>query len=1711
MENFFRILTNLKTRTFFFLSIAIILFFVLIFSALAYTWVEDFLTNAVYPESVGLYVESSTVQHVSYNDASADCYYVKQTNGVWSTPVKYASDLVGGDTCSRSYNTSIVLDGSIPVISFVGTTNQDIWMARRDTSLANAGDDASWSYETFYNPGTNTIPSMAIDSSGKMGITFSSNDSGLKLIYGEESVSGSGCTMSNWFCETVTSDAWGSQDLVFNNSNIPVVAFSTLTKLKVAIRNGGGTGNCTDTDWNCYTIDDATRAFSSEPIGISVNSNNEIGIAYIQSDQLMFAYQSSGATTPSNGCDIDGWQCVTVDSSTNYGYPTDITYFGTIPLIIAQDDTTDEIEFFYYEGSWQNNTIGNFGFNEYMAIDNYGSYVGIAYYSEEGPYPYTILAYDDTTIPTNTAPTVSTTPAYSSQSTDGTGYVTLTVGINDTDANNIKLRVDYSENGTDWYQAYIVSATPSYGSTPNTNNTYSGGTYQIGDTTGISTSSGANTVTFVWNTKASTGGFRAVSGRQTSVQIKITPNDSTVDGTASTSTAFTVDNDSPASGTVSIAAGASYSASASADLTLYAIGASYMKFSNDGVTYSDYEAYATTKSAWDITNATYGGTSTDGTKTVYVMYKDAYGNEATAVSDNIVYDTSSPTNPTSAIDSEGSVSDTWQNNKYDPNFTSFTGESDTNGIQGFNVYFGTDSAGVSTDWTTTDTYDPASFTESGTRYLRVIAKDNAGRWADPDGTGTTCSNSDLERSSDSDCYATIFIHKYDISSPNTPSPAVTPTTWTNTNSFIFTWTNPGDVGGSGVYDYTYQTDAGTSATNTTDLSVTLTSNADGTKLFQVRANDEVGNPGSNGSVNFYYDVTPPTNAGTVTDNSGSFDNTYGSVSDPDFTWTTGSDSSSGVKEYDIYWGTDTGGTTVTTTSTTNAYNPSALTEANVPYYLRIKTRDNALNESGWETKYTFKYSQIPDNPTSLAQTANSASLSMGSWTNDTTPTLSFILSDPDIDTLGYELYVDDNSDFSSPIVDYLYGANDIVSGTTKSFTIGQALESGATYTVGSEGQTLTENSYYWKVKAIESHSLTSSDVTANSGGIAFKIDSTAPDISSISFVSSSTSSSSITVSASGITDALSGLASAPYYFENTSSGTNSGWQSGNSWTSSSLNAGTSYNFKVTILDAAGNTRESNVISVQTEVAGGAPLSLNYSSSSNTDNTSNKEPEIEEPEIEEPEPEKEPEKKEIEPEPEPEQKPEETPEQKPNEEELKEQQKALEEATDTVIETFTSALEEEQKIQEVQLDKEEVEQAIEKYEEEQKEEEKNEEEIQEEQKLEKEKQKSLEKVIKGEATEEEKKSAQEYANKKTNDSLANALKKQESVKVSIVDEKGNKGEKEIKDLKNVKVITNTGKTEKEIKEEYDKAKKEKKELIVLDGEKVNEETGTSVDFALTHGLDPFDKEALDQYVWGENKESKVGGEVSIGDPPEYMPTDEKLTKVVMDSKAGAGKSIKKVTGTPGKKVHGTAMAKNKKVANAKNKIMQTNVLFSDMVADLDTTGEEIYIGSTTLDENGHGVIMPEESIPDGEYYFIVGDENGIEDISTLVVNNEKAPEAPELEIIETKQGLLPTIARLLTFIEKITDFNAQEFIAESKGNIAMGDKIILKGKASPGSTVYIMYQSRILNSALIADASQGEFELEIPSELADGDHEILAYIYDENNSMLGNITTLLFNK
>lgn len=88
-------------------------------------------------------------------------------------------------------------------------------------------------------------------------------------------------------------------------------------------------------------------------------------------------------------------------------------------------------------------------------------------------------------------------------------------------------------------------------------------------------------------------------------------------------------------GSITINTGAKYTNSASVALTLSATNASQMCFSNDKSSWTNWENYATSKS-WILTSG-------DGTKTVYVKFKDAAGNVSEIYSDTIILDTTPPT------------------------------------------------------------------------------------------------------------------------------------------------------------------------------------------------------------------------------------------------------------------------------------------------------------------------------------------------------------------------------------------------------------------------------------------------------------------------------------------------------------------------------------------------------------------------------------------------------------------------------------------------------------------------------------------------------------------------------------------------------------------------------------------------------------------------------------------------------------------------------------------------------------------------------------------------------------------------------------------------------------------------------------------------------------------------------------------------------------
>lgn len=193
----------------------------------------------------------------------------------------------------------------------------------------------------------------------------------------------------------------------------------------------------------------------------------------------------------------------------------------------------------------------------------------------------------------------------------------------------------------------------------------------------------------------------------------------------------------------------------------------------------------------------------------------------------------------------------------------------------------------------------------------------------------------------------------------------------------------------------------------------------------------------------------------------------------------------------------------------------------------------------WETALSSNSS--PSVPSSLGPTG----VVNGSASTTTQPAFAFSLSDPNgSDTVKYQIQIDDSSDFSSPVVDY---TSALAAQGSAGFTVGQTAGSGS-YTTGSSGQTLSDGSYYWRVKTIDNSAASSAYVTANSGAVAFKVDTTAPSVPGTPSVTTLASDNSPSWSWTASTDGGSGMNSYVIQwssvsnfssYSNTSTGSNS--------------------------------------------------------------------------------------------------------------------------------------------------------------------------------------------------------------------------------------------------------------------------------------------------------------------------------------------------------------------------------------------------------------------------------------------------------------------------------------------------------------------------------------------------------------------------------------------
>ncbi len=208
----------------------------------------------------------------------------------------------------------------------------------------------------------------------------------------------------------------------------------------------------------------------------------------------------------------------------------------------------------------------------------------------------------------------------SQTSTDGSGEVTVQYDLSDPQTQTCKIKIEYSMDGSTWYNAHIKSV-----STGTINNP--------GEINSISTNQ--TDATFVWDTQNAGNGNGAFTGEDASVYVRLTPTDSDLnDGDVKTSLAFTVDNQdptgygcsSPADDAINVSTDPTLTSSAASDLSTiqYYFEIDDADPFSSAIENSGWQAGATWQPTTLLINTTYSWR---------VNARDSYGNTATASAD----------------------------------------------------------------------------------------------------------------------------------------------------------------------------------------------------------------------------------------------------------------------------------------------------------------------------------------------------------------------------------------------------------------------------------------------------------------------------------------------------------------------------------------------------------------------------------------------------------------------------------------------------------------------------------------------------------------------------------------------------------------------------------------------------------------------------------------------------------------------------------------------------------------------------------------------------------------------------------------------------------------------------------------------------------------------------------------------------------------------
>jgi len=246
--------------------------------------------------------------------------------------------------CTSNDWTCLSIDGSNDVGQFTSIAfdrDNNAWVSYYDVSASalkvaqyvvssgNCPSSTAWNCTTVDNniggtTDTGQYTSIVFDSSGNPWVSYYDSTAAnlaLKVASKGGTTGGSTCTDTAWNCTTVDNTGTNTgqyTSIAFNSSGYPWVSFYdiTNTSLRVATRGGGFGAACTDTSWTCGVVDndtDDTGQFSS----LSISTSGTVLVSYYDATNLRIKvaqYVVSGGT----GCaGLTTWSCAVIDDPSN--------------------------------------------------------------------------------------------------------------------------------------------------------------------------------------------------------------------------------------------------------------------------------------------------------------------------------------------------------------------------------------------------------------------------------------------------------------------------------------------------------------------------------------------------------------------------------------------------------------------------------------------------------------------------------------------------------------------------------------------------------------------------------------------------------------------------------------------------------------------------------------------------------------------------------------------------------------------------------------------------------------------------------------------------------------------------------------------------------------------------------------------------------------------------------------------------------------------------------------------------------------------------------------------------------------------------------------------------------------------------------------------------------------------------------------------------